>query len=346
MENYRLTIEKKIKAALKKVSIIKILWNYHRVNRGFKVYQNILAEFGQDAQIYIEHYPGTGDVYLTCALLEKYRKKNDIHGNYALTVIGKGATKIARLFSINNIKTLTQTESDDLINFIRFMAPEQFPNIKILHYSPTAMHTAVLDMLASYHGLDFMTMYLTTVFPNISREDACDFPPSQNIEEIQEIFDAKGLIPGKTVVLFPFANTIENLSWHAWERMARNLREKGFTVCTNVEPEKPAVLGTCDVFVPYSQLQAFVDMAGYVVGLRSGIFDIIARTSCQKFILYPTPNYYKFGVGTFYDYFSLKNMGISDDAHEYQFERIYETRIFRKVTEDVIRIYESQKIQG
>ena len=81
-----------------------------------------------------------------------------------------------------------------------------------------------------------------------------------------EYFDEKGLKKGKTVVLFPNANTIEDLPWHCWEHFARRVRELGFTVCTNVEPDGDIISGTCDVFVPYPHLKSFVESLENGVG--------------------------------------------------------------------------------
>lgn len=327
-----------VKNRIKCISIISIFFIYFKkIGRGFEVYRDLLNQYGNDTHIYIEHYPGTGDIYITCALLEAYRSKQQIIGDYVLTVIGQGGKKIAKLLGIQDIVLLSQNDSDCLIFFLKFIGPKHLPNIEILHYCAVAMHTCVSDMLAGYQGLDFMSMYLSTVFPGVTWADAVGFGEPEDMSTVEEYFDCKGLIPGETVILFPFANTIQDLPWHLWERLARHLRENGFTVCTNIEPGREPVPGTCDVFVPYQYLRAFAERAGYVVGIRSGIFDIISNANCRKFVLYPTPNIYKFGVGTIFEYFSLRKMGVCTDAFEYDFERIYDKNAFHIVYRDLLK---------
>ena len=328
----------RLKSRIKRIGLINILWIYlKKIRYGYVVYKRILDKYGKDTQIYIEHYPGTGDIYITCALLESYRQKCGDNRPYVVTIIGEGSAKIVRLLGIDHVELLSQDESDLLITFYRFVG-NVIPNITILHYAPIAMHTRITDSLAGYNELDFMSMYLATVFPGVTWEDAVHFPDVAGDGEIREYFDEKGLVPGKTVVLFPFANTIEHLPWHLWEELARRLRERGFSVCTNVEPGGPVVPGTSGIFVPYHHLREFVNQAGFVVGLRSGIFDIIADTECTKFVLYPTPNVYKFGVGTIFDYFSLLKMGLCGNVIEYEFERIYAREAFAVLYGDICAV--------
>ena len=329
-----------VKSRFSRIAVFNILWKYNnKICRGQRVYDNLLEKYGNDVQIYVEHYPGTGDVYITCALLEAWRRKERITGPYVVTVIGKGAVKIAKLLAIENVELLSQEDTDCLVAFLRFMGDVSVHNLRILHYSPMIMYTSILDMLAGYNDLDFMTMYLSVVFKGVSWNDAVDFPAVEDTD-VDEYFDEKGLIAGQTVVLFPHANTIQDIPEQYWEKLARRLREQGFTVCTNVEPGYPPILGTCDVFVPYKHIKRFVEKAGYIVGIRSGIFDIIADTDCKKFILYPTPNYFKFGVDTIHRYFSVHKMGIGEKCWEYEFERIYDKSAFMVVYRDILKAVE------
>lgn len=322
----------KLKVNLKRRPIFVFLYLYLvRIRNGYKLYRSIVSKYGDSTTIYIEHYPGTGDIYITCALLESYVKHIGGNANYVVTIIGKGSLKIADLLGINNTILLTQAESDDLLTFYRFMGPELLDNIKVLHYSPIRIHTSILDQMASFNGLDFMTMYLSTVFQGMTWQDAKKFPACKNPPKIKEYFDEKGLDPQKTIILFPYANTIQPIHIDIWERLARNLREDGYMVCTNVEPGGLAIPGTVSVFVPYEDLIPFVERCGCVIGLRSGIFDIIADANCNKVVLYPTPNFYKFGVGSIFDYFSLINMGIAKRTYEFEFERVNERYTFRQI---------------
>ena len=62
--------------------------------------------------------------------------------------------------------------------------------------------------------------------------------------------------------------------------------------------------------------------AGFIISYRSGFSDIISEIPCKKIILYSKQKIYNFmgGLGSSYDYFSLKNMGLCLDAIEYEFK--------------------------
>lgn len=331
-------LAQRLKEKLKKYGFVRIAGNYFKqIGKGYKVYRSLVEKYGDKVHIYIEHYPGTGDIYISCALLEKLHNSRQMNGDYVVTVVGKGAAQVAKQLNIKNIEILSQEESNFMILFIQFMSG-YIQNSTILHYSPAVMHTSILDMLAGYNELDFMTMYLSVIFPGLTWQEAGNFLPVEDESPVDEYFAARGLEQGKTVVLFPFANTIENLPWQLWEELARHLREHGFSVCTNIERGRMPIPGTCDVFVPYKYLKRFVEKAGIVVGIRNGIFDIIADTQCHKFLLYPTPNFFKFGVGTILDYFSLQKMGICSEVYEYGFERIYEQEAFKLLYTDILNL--------
>lgn len=322
---------------LSNVGPLGILWTYKTsILRGKQVYIRLTRKYGERSRIYVEHYPGTGDIYITCALLKKYHIIHHPDEDYIVTLIGNNSKKIATLLRIELVEVLTQQESDDMIRYLSFMG-SNISNVTILHYAPSALYTRVLDELACYNGLDFMTMYMNTVFKGMDwQRDSVPFYKQEGaIEVAQEYLDLRNLRSGHTVVLFPYANTVEHLPINLWEELARHLREVGFSVCTNVQPGGEPIPGTAPIFVPYNVLTAFVELAGIVIGLRSGIFDILAEAECEKYILYPTPNHFKFGVGTIMDYFSLANMGIGVKIHEYEFERIYTKEGLKTVFFDI-----------
>jgi hypothetical protein len=80
--------------------------------------------------------------------------------------------------------------------------------------------------------------------------------------------------------------------------------------------EKP-VAGTSAVFFQLNQAIAFMDAAGYFIGVHSGLCDIISSSTCKKVILYEKDGlFYK---SSQYEYFSLAKMGLCDDAVEVKY---------------------------
>ena len=333
MDHFRSYI--RIKEHIGHIGVVNILQTMCMdIRNGEAVYKAITDKY-EGAQIYVEHYPGTGDIYITCALLREYHVRRFQDKPFVVTMTGNSGKKIASLLGIEQIEVLSQKDSDDMIAYFRFMG--DLPNFTILHFGPIAMHTRILDSMAGFYGLDFLSLYLNTVFKGLSWENAANFHDSDDDAITKEYLDGLCLEPGKTVVLFPHANTVEALPMELWEEFARHLREMGFSVCTNAEQGGEVVPGTYRVFVPYKDIRSFVEKAGYFVSLRSGMCDILADTECRKFILYPTPNYFKFGVGSLFDYFSLNRMKIGKQLYEYEFERVYTRDMFKHVFWDICK---------
>ena len=131
-----------------------------------------------------------------------------------------------------------------------------------------------------------------------------------------EIFSQNQLTMGRTVLLSPHAHTPAfMLNDRIWEDIAHRLLALGYDVCTNVngEDEVP-IKGTKGVFIPYNMLIDFMDKAGWFIGIRSGLCDIISGSKATKIILYPDT---MFMYNTYYEYFSLAKMyDIKNDLTE------------------------------
>lgn len=61
------SIRECIRRKLSNIGPLGILWSYKKtIANGKKVYVRLMKRYGANTRIYIEHYPGTGDVYITC----------------------------------------------------------------------------------------------------------------------------------------------------------------------------------------------------------------------------------------------------------------------------------------
>ena len=114
-----------------------------------------------------------------------------------------------------------------------------------------------------------------------------------------KLFEEKRLIPGKTIILSPYEQSISEqklpkLKPVFWEKLAERLKAEGFCVCTNCSgsENEPVIRGTEAVFPKFSHAAQTTAYAGGIVALRSGIVDYISRAEAVKVILYPTRDYY------------------------------------------------------
>ena len=104
----------------------------------------------------------------------------------------------------------------------------------------------------------------------------------------------------RTVLLAPFAHTaITRLPDQWWSDAAAHLTARGFTVVTNVAnrgrgydysragPVLPQIPGTLAVDIPLSEIGPFAERCGFVLCARSGLSDLLARTSARMTVIWP-----------------------------------------------------------
>lgn len=329
-------LKRVLKRALRKrtngLILTRLAYSYFRfARRGLGVYQGLRKKYGENARFYVNHYPGTGDIYLTSMFMPAWAKRRP--GERAVvTVIGKGGEKVARLFPLEDVEVLSQRDTKALIRFYELCGDRTELPVEILHYHAQAMNSGILDRFAGYKGLDFLSMYLGVVFPGLTPADAAVPAFAKDDPKIDELFERHHLQRGKTVLLVPYANTIDEMSKPFWNYLVSALKEKGYSVCTNVSGDEKPLPGTEGVFVPYKGLKQFLETAGATIQLRCGLTDMIAGFDCKKIILYPVDNYFQFGMSSIYDYFSLKKMGLSEDAVEIEFSRWKgERQVYEKI---------------
>ncbi len=324
-----------IKNRLRRNLHLKLTQHYHsHVLAGRKIYLHLAEKYGDDCRIYINHYPGTGDVYITSALLPAWAEKEGV-AKYLVTVIGKSAYKVAKMFPLENVEILSKRETEDLLHYLQ-MIGETAPNIEVLHFTPFAFYQRIIEPLLGVNGSNFMDMYLNITFPGLTMRDMMPYDDQTTEEDIAEIFQKKSLVPGKTVILSPYANTIDLLSNQFWDYLAHSLKSKGYTVCTNCDfPKERKIQGTIPVFLKYSQMKKFVETAGTIIQLRSGLTDLLCDCNCRNYILYPVENFFRFGSASLYEYFSLRKMGLNANVKEFEFSRRNEDKILERLLSEL-----------
>lgn len=283
---------------------------------GRQIYHRLIKRYG-DLPIFLCPYTGTGDIYLIGVFWRQYLASVGIE-EYIFLVISGACKKVAGLFDIKNVELLrTQEESEYLIKY-HMLCPDEIP-LKLLNDSWGQIRCNPLQWFRGYKGLYFTELFRRYVFD--LPDDALPEPPvlKDVRDELDRLFHKHRLIAGRTVVLSPYANTLADLPDDFWEALASTLKKKGYTVCTNSNGKKePAVKGTVPVFFPLDIAPQFVSRAGYFIGVRSGLCDVISAAKAKKIILYDKEN--RFFNSSAYAYFSLEHMGLCDDAVEIEFE--------------------------
>lgn len=288
---------------------------------GKRIYDKLKAQYG-DVPVFVCPYTGTGDIYLIGTFWEQYIEKNHIE-DYIFLVISKACEKVTRLFDIKNVVALNKkVESSYLIRYY-MLCPEKV-NVILLNDSWPQVHTNPLEWFRGYKELEFMEQFRKFVF-DLPDSVQPEHPTLKNADpEVEELLKNNGLQEGNTVVLSPYSNTLADLPKQFWTSLAENLKQTGFTVCTNsIGDTEPAIEGTIPLTFSLEIAPQVIEKAGYFIGIRSGFCDVISGANAKKVILYHAKE--RFFNGSTYEYFSLKRMGLSKDAVEIQFENADES---------------------
>ena len=295
----------------------------------WKLYEKIANKNGTT---YICPYKGTGDVYVASALLASQIGDDRIK-NSKVCVIGGGSKKIVELFGFTDVISIDQMEMDDVVRMGTALGFDNL-NIFVLHAHPPNSKMGITDHLRNYNGINFMDFFVSGVFDN---EDLKIGEPhfKECKDSVKEFFEENNLIPGRTVIVAPYVNTLGELPTWLWREIVDEFRARGFTVCTNCDDKHWPIFGSLGINPPYSELKDFCEYAGYFVGSRSGLCDIISSFDMCKVIIYFSNEHW--GSGEIIDFFSMNDMGLCDDAIEIVHKGIdfLETKdeILRKISE-------------
>ena len=279
--------------------------------RGMYWYKKLTRGHSSGCRVFIAPYTGVGDIYLIGLFFRSYLKKHSI-SDYVFAVVTGACKKVAEMFDIKNIFVLPQKAGDDMISLQR--ATNENLNIMVLN---DGWMGDPLQWFRGYKGLNFEKMFRCFVF---GFDDEVPFMLPQKKDcgkEVEELFEKYSLIKGKTVVLSPYSNTLFDLPNDVLSEIVSYCKSRGLIPVTNCVGKEQPIEGTQAVFFPLTQAIAFMDAAGYFVGVRSGLCDVISSSKCKKVIIYEKDGiFYK---SSHFEYFSLQKMGLCDDAVELQY---------------------------
>lgn len=268
---------------------ITIIYFCLKVLCGFRLYQALKREYGIDVQIYLLPWDGTGDAYyFACYFQEKAE-------NSVVLCASDAGAQILNLCGVKNIKKVSSYQKAAMLLY-RSLMDGTIQDIILAHYS-TELHSDILSPMEGLHGLNYRDFYeiIPFQFDGVKRMGEAG---RKNFQADSSAFE---IVKGKTVVVAPTARSCESPSVQEWADLIAVLNKFGFKVIVN---------GDADAFgqelaatlIPYSDLLPVLDFAGYFIGIRCGLCDVIAGSSCKKIVLYPKARHRQ---GTYYDFYNL-----------------------------------------
>ncbi|WP_029322815.1 hypothetical protein [Butyrivibrio sp. AE3004] len=318
----------------KKIAYIKKAWD---------ILEEYKQKYGEDVFCYLFYGP-IGDNYLFAGYIEEYNRK---HGITNFVCIGTGATrKICEIYGFGQIDTLDR-ESIVAIEYLYMFLGDSLKNVHILPIWDWAFHFN-RDCMRLNPRFSFMDTY---IYYTYGLDDKSVLNPPKfdyDLEMVASVFSDKHLIPKKTVVLSPFAYSIPFQPPESfWKRLGKGLLDNGYSLAINVDPspmhekdEQNFIEGAQTVSFLLKEGMDFLKMAGYFIGMRSGLCDVLWNAECKKIILYPAVreiDYERHRCDM--QFGSLEIMYGARDVREIEFDikRKEDTLYWNNVADDILK---------
>ena len=313
---------KAIRRKFKGNGLYKIYNLFRRdVLKGFRDYEKIVKKYGRDVAILSTAWRGTGDYFICGLYLDAFLKQNRISNYVFLTPNNGGERKVVKLFYAYRSHVIEIKNITPIRVFDSFLMKKE-SNIFYFHHgyqNPNNLSVSVSGIsMTGHNGLNMVDFYLyfgLKIDENVAKS-VPEFIKDENI--INKWFEENHLNLGKTILISPYSTGLKEYEMpeEFWENLACELRRRGYTLVTNCAGEEKRISGTIALSIPYDQIVPVLEKAGYFIGIRSGLCDIISGASCKKIVLYTYKA--KWWIdGRSIQYTGLNNMGLCDDAIEF-----------------------------
>ena len=286
--------------------------NFRMAERGYKIYESIRKKYGQNTEIILMR-GATGDVFLNGLYLDGYLKAKGVD-KYVVVGDSKGLSKITELFRIESVEPLNYWDAEALQNCYKFRKLEHFKPVFLWQLS-LHLNRCQTRMHRNFNFLDTYTYYIYEGM--ISKEQWKKPAFIELSDDLRKKYEDMGIKEGRSVVLAPYAYSVHTLPSWFWKRVIEGLKNKGYEVFINLNPneELNKFAGTHSVFFSFQELEAALSYAGHFLALRSGLCDIVAMIDCHQVILYPeemSPIDYTVHRSDI-DFSSFRSMGFETD---------------------------------
>mgnify|MGYP002509928937 CR=1 FL=1 len=211
---------------------------------------------------------GLGDILYFCSYIKEYRR---LHAGKKIALI------VTKMHFLNLI--MLYKEFFDAVLYIDINLFNKVDDSKFIYYEPWI-----------YNPDNPQEHLITAVKQGMGiNMNVIPYYPTIYISKYEKIRIRK-LIPkpGKTILISPEAVSCSvDITESEWIYLADILEKKGFCVYFNCE-NRAMYEKYPKLFLPLQETLVFTHYAGYFIGIRSGLCDVVAAFSdCKQIIIYP-----------------------------------------------------------
>lgn len=220
-----------------------------------------------------------GDIYIMMSYLPHFLKQRG-NSKCVVVVVGHACGQVVQLFGDYPREILTQTEMDETVQAALYFGEQDF---FIAHQDRP--YVVNLSKALYVKKISLEKLYCCGVFGLPEDTTPC-------IPKNKEVYEGlKEIVPGKSVILAPYAKSVTALKMAVWEQIVKEYQNRGYACYTNVAGEEKPLPDTQAVSPAIAQICSLVEQAGTFIGIRSGLCDVIGDTTCKKIALYPDYQY-------------------------------------------------------
>lgn len=243
---------------------------------------------------------GRGDTYLIAALLNAFRAAHGAVTDDIVLVVKASHKSIAEMFArdasrIVAVEDATLTRVSDIAAGAGLRTDLATDRAMFVH--PTTMGDGRIDTVTAFEGFSQKSMYQYLLrLPFDSRLARPEIRPDWRRDAA--LFAARhGIAPGRSVLLFPDANSYPLVPDPFWNGLSRALAAQGWSVFTNaygtnVGGKRAPFDGSRPIEPPLEILVPLAEMAGWAISTLTGAMNILisAEANCAKTVVARAPD--------------------------------------------------------
>ncbi len=264
------------------LSIAWFLRQLLRAAKSWRAWRRIGGHRARTTTMFFAPFTGLGDIYYISLWFRAYCDSRAIQ-TYEFVCASERSARLAARFGISNVRVAARSEIERGHDYARF-ARVDLDRYVDLNYGDLEVASVALE---GFKGLTYEAMY---VHRNFDLPDGAQARPPVFAEpdgDTAAYVAARGLAPGRTVVLAPRAITLKSpVSEEFWARLAQGCTDRGYTVCTNVAGDEDPIPGTYALSFAPEHAVPILDSLGYLVSVRSGLCDLVSSSTATKIVLF------------------------------------------------------------